>query len=45
MEDIKENITDNQYKIIVDSLMKIHKIKEEKLFRFITGRRNKNYKS
>jgi hypothetical protein len=25
MEDIKQNITDNQYKIIMDSLMEIHK--------------------
>ena len=25
MEDIKQNITDNQYKIIMDSLMKINK--------------------
>ena len=31
MEDIKQNITDNQYKIIMDSLMEIHKIKEEKI--------------
>ena len=31
MEDIKQNITDNQYKIIMDSLMEIHKIKEQKL--------------
>ena len=27
MEDIKQNITDNQQKIIMDSLMEIHKIK------------------
>ena len=26
MEDIKQNITDNQYKIIMDSLMEINKI-------------------
>ncbi len=26
VEDIKENITDNLYKIIMDSLMEIHKI-------------------
>ena len=26
MEDIKQNITDNQYKIIMDSLMEIHNI-------------------
>jgi hypothetical protein len=26
MEDIKQNITDNQYKIIMDSLMEVHKI-------------------
>ena len=25
VEDIKQNITDNQYKIIMESLMKIHK--------------------
>ena len=25
VEDIKQNITDNQYKIIMDSLMEIHK--------------------
>lgn len=31
MEDIKQNITDNQYKVIMDSLMEIHKIKEEKI--------------
>ena len=30
MEDIKQNITDNQYKIIMDSLMEIHKTKERK---------------
>ena len=28
MEDIKQNITDNEYKIIMDSLMEIHKNKE-----------------
>jgi hypothetical protein len=27
MEDIKQNITDNQYKIIMDSLMEIIKLK------------------
>jgi hypothetical protein len=26
VEDIKQNITDNQYKIIMDSLMEVHKI-------------------
>ena len=26
VEDIKQNITDNQYKIIMDSLMEINKI-------------------
>jgi hypothetical protein len=26
VEDIKQNITDNQYKTIMDSLMEIHKI-------------------
>ena len=25
VEDIKQNITDNQYKILMDSLMEIHK--------------------
>ena len=25
VEDIKQNITDNQYKIIMDSLMEIHR--------------------
>ena len=28
VEDIEQNITDNQYKIIMDSLMEIHKTKE-----------------
>ena len=27
VEDIKQNITDNQYKIIMDSLMEINKLK------------------
>ena len=27
VEDIKQNITDNQYKTIMDSLMEIHKNK------------------
>ena len=27
MEDVKQNITDNQYKIIMDSLMEVHKLK------------------
>ncbi len=31
MEDIKQNITDNQHKIIMDSLMKIHKIEENNI--------------
>ena len=35
MEDIKQNITDNQYKIIMDSLMEINKIETK----------NKNIKS
>ena len=30
MEDIKQKITDNEYKIIMDSLMEIYKNKEEK---------------
>ena len=29
MDDIKQNITDNEYKIIMDSLMEIHKNKED----------------
>ena len=29
MEDVKQNITDNQYKIIMDSLMEINKEKEQ----------------
>ena len=29
MEDIKEKITDNEYKIIMDSLMEIYKNKED----------------
>ena len=29
MEDIKQNITDNQYKIIMDSLMEIRNEKEQ----------------
>ena len=31
MEDIKQNITDNQYKITIDSLVEIHKLKKKKL--------------
>ena len=31
VEDIKQNITDNQYKIIMDSLMEIHKTEEKKI--------------
>ena len=31
MEDIKQNITDNQNKIIMDSLMEIHKIEENNI--------------
>jgi hypothetical protein len=31
VEDIKQNITDNQYKIIMDSLMEIHKIEERNI--------------
>ena len=30
MEDIKQKITDNEYKIIMDSLMEIYKNKEDK---------------
>jgi hypothetical protein len=29
MEDIKQNISDNQYKIIMDSLMEVHKIENK----------------
>ena len=29
VEDIKQNITDNQYKIIMDSLMEVHKIENK----------------
>ena len=29
MEDIKQNITDSQYKIIMDSLMEFHKIENK----------------
>ena len=29
MEDIKQKITDNEYKIIMDSLKEIHKNKED----------------
>ena len=29
MEDIKQKITDNEYKIIMDSLMEIHKNKKD----------------
>ena len=35
MEDIKQNITDNQYKTIMDSLIEVHKIENK----------NKNIKS
>ena len=31
MEDIKQNITDNQYKIIMDSLMEMHKIENKNI--------------
>ena len=31
MEDIKQNITDNQYKIIMDSLMEINKIENKNI--------------
>lgn len=30
MDDIKQKITDNEYKIIMDSLMEIYKSKEDK---------------
>ena len=31
VEDIKQNITDNQYKIIMDSLMEMHKIENKNI--------------
>ena len=31
VEDIKQNITDNQYKIIMDSLMEVHKIENKNI--------------
>ena len=31
VEDIKENITDNQYKTIMDSLMEVHKIENKNI--------------
>ncbi len=31
MEDIKQNITDDQYKIIMDSLMEVHKIENKNI--------------
>ena len=31
VEDIKQNITDNQYKTVMDSLMEIHKIEERNI--------------
>ena len=31
MEDIKQNITDNQYKLIMDSLMEVHKIENKNI--------------
>jgi len=31
MEDIKQNITDNQYKIIMDSLMEVHNIENKNI--------------
>ncbi len=31
IEDIKQNITDNQYKIIMDSLMEVHKIENKNI--------------
>ena len=42
MEDIKQNITDNQYKIIMDSLMEIKngKEKEERVTRLYYSRKN-----
>ena len=42
MEDIKQNITDNQYKIIMDSLMEIKngKKKKKELQDYITVNKN-----
>ena len=34
VEDIKQNITDNQYKIIMDSLMEVHKIENKNINSF-----------
>ena len=34
MEDIKQNISDNQYKIIMDSLMEVHKIENKNIKSF-----------
>ena len=31
IEDIKQNITDNQYKIIMDSLMEVHQIENKNI--------------
>ena len=31
VEDIKQNITDNQYKLIMDSLMEVHKIENKNI--------------
>ncbi len=31
IEDIKENITDNQYKLIMDLLMEVHKIENKNI--------------
>ena len=34
VEDIKQNITDNQYKIIMDSLMEVHQIENKNIKSF-----------
>ena len=40
MEDVKQNITDSQYKIIMDSLMEINKEKGQEKKPYITLKKN-----
>jgi len=40
MEDVKQNITDNQYKIIMDSLMEINKENGQEKSPYITLKKN-----
>ena len=40
MEDVEQNITDSQYKIIMDSLMEINKKKDKKKKPYITLKKN-----